>query len=297
MMRMTSIASLLFALVGPGCGAGTNHDASSVTNGVRSFDAKGVIKAIPAGGGALVIAHEEIPGFMPPMTMELKVRDAAETRNLMAGDEVTFQLFSTEETHWIANITRVGKQPVAPPALNPRDAAELKLGDSMPDHELLAESGQPIKLSDYRGKALAFTFIFTRCPISDYCPRMSKNLARAHELMSQPDAPANWHLLSISFDPDYDRPEVLKRYAEAYRDGADRNWTFAAASGETLAKLAPEVDLMLTREAGGNIGHNLRTVVVDPQGRVHRQFDGNEWTGDDLAAAMAEAARVVGERR
>lgn len=292
MTRLVRTVGLLLGLgAAPACGGSKNE--SPVENGVRMFDAKGVIKGVPAGGRALVIAHEEIPGFMPPMTMELKVRDAVETRNLMAGDEITFQLFSSDETHWIANITRVGQQVIAPAAAHPNDAAELAVGDAMPDHELLSEDGQTIKLSDYRGRALAFTFIFTRCPISDYCPRMSKNLARAHALLSAPGGPENWHLLSISFDPDYDRPDVLKRYAEAYREGADHNWTFAAANAETLAKMAPQVDLMLTREASGNIGHNLRTVVVDPRGRVHRQFDGNEWTGDDLAAALTEAAGLT----
>ncbi|TPV95932.1 MAG: redoxin domain-containing protein [Myxococcales bacterium FL481] len=288
-LRWVALAASLQVAASLGC----KQDSARVgaANGVQMYPARGVVREVPADAESLVIAHEKIEGFMPAMTMKLRVRDPAEKRNLLPGDAITFQLFSSAETHWIANIARVGQASVPPPAAHVLDRAELNVGDAMPDHELLSEDGHTIRLSDYRGQALAFTFIFTRCPISDYCPRMSKNLALAHKRLSEAPGVDNWQLLSISFDPDYDRPEVLKAYAEAYREGANNNWTFAAASADTLRKLAPQVDLMLKREAGGGIGHNLRTVVLDPQGRIHRQFDGNEWTGEDLAQAMLEASQ------
>jgi protein SCO1/2 len=163
----------------------------------------------------------------------------------------------------------------------------------LPDYEMSAENGKNIRFSDFRGKALALTFIFTRCPLPDFCPRMGQNFAKARDLMlASSNTTTNWQFLSISFDPDFDKPAVLSAYGNFYRkDNADR-WLFAAAPMKSLKEIAPRLDLMFNREAGGSISHNLRTVVLDPQGRIHRQFDGNEWTPHQLAESLLEAARV-----
>ena len=293
--RLSLILVAASAMSSIACGSSGSSTSTDGQNGVRSFDVRGVVESVPAGGKALVVRHEEIPGFMPAMTMELRLRDPLEARNILANDEITFQLFSTDDTHWIANVTRVGTAAgSANSAQTPSvSEAELAVGDMLPDHSFTSEAGETVRFADFRGKALAFTFIFTRCPIADFCPRMSKNLARARERLIEADTPSNWQFLSISFDPEFDNPQVLKKYADIYREGDATNWLFASASTDTLAKLAPQVDLMFKREQGGSIGHNLRTVVVDPSGKVYRQFDGNEWTGDELAAAVAEAAKLA----
>ncbi len=274
--------------VPPPAAVGTNQTE-------RAFETRGVVRSVPTNGHTLVVRHEEIPGYMPKMTMELNVRDPNELRNLERDDEITFRLVATTNTHWIADIKRVGKAaPDAAPAAtnaNYQLVKELEPGDPLPDYELLAEDGRPIRFADFRGKAVAFTFIFTRCPLPDYCPRMGNNFAAARALiLAQPNAPTNWQFLSISFDPEYDTPAALRSYANAYRhDDADR-WLFAVAPLKVMSKLAPELDLMFAKEAGGSISHNLRTVVLDPQGRIHRQFDGNNWTPESLAAALQQAA-------
>jgi protein SCO1/2 len=171
------------------------------------------------------------------------------------------------------------------------DSLELKPGDQLPDGTLRTETGKIIQLSDFRGQAVAFTFFFTRCPLPDFCPRMNRNFEEARQsLLANPNAPTNWEFLSISFDPDFDRPEVLANYASLYRGDDTRHWLFAAASTSTLTNLAPRLDLMVLRQ-GANISHNLRTVVLDPQGRIARQFDGNSWTPQQLADALLNAAR------
>ena len=166
--------------------------------------------------------------------------------------------------------------------------AEFGRGFDLTDHH-----GQPRTLADFRGKAVAFTFIFSRCPLPDFCPRMGNNFAAARELvLTNTSAPTNWQFISISFDPEYDTPAALRSYARFYRhDNADR-WLFTAAPLKVLATLAPELGLMFAREEGGSFSHNLRTVVLDTKGRIHRQFDGNQWTADALATAMLEAAVV-----
>ena len=169
---------------------------------------------------------------------------------------------------------------------------ELKVGDALPDETLTAEDGRTIRLSDFHGRALAFTFFFTSCPLPDFCPRMNKNFAEARQLLTaDTNAPANWQFLSISFDPTLDRPEVLGGYAGLYRAGDTNRWLFAVGETNALANLAPQLDLHFWRE-GGSISHNLRTVVLDTNGRITHQFDGNDWTAQDLANAIREAAKI-----
>jgi len=257
---------------------------------------RGLVRNIAPDRHKAVIRHEAIPNYMPAMTMEFNVRDTNELSGIAVGDLVRFRLTATEETHWIDRVSKIASTTNFAPAtkaqISPTQIAELKPGDLLPDSELIAESGRTIRFSDFRGKALAFTFIFTRCPLPDYCPRMGNNLAQTRELiLANTHAPTNWQFLSISFDPDFDKPAVLSSYANFYRNGNPDRWLFAAAPMGSLAQLAPRLDLMVNREPGGSISHNLRTVVLDQQGRIYRQFDGNQWTPAQLARALSEAAR------
>ena len=233
------------------------------------------------------------------MTMEFNVRDTNELAGVAVGDTITFRLTATDDTHWIDRIARVAAaatngSATASPGAKVTTIVELKPGDVMPDCELVGEDGRRVRFSDFRGKALAFTFFFTRCPLPDFCPRMGKNFAQARELvLATANAPTNWQFLSISFDPEFDQPAVLASYANFYRAGNADRWLFAAAPTNVLAKLAPRLDLMVNREAGGSISHNLRTVVLDGQGRIRRQFDGNQWTAEELAREVVRASAVA----
>lgn len=241
------------------------------------------------------IQHDAIAGYMPGMTMDFNVRDTNELNGLSAGDEITFRLMVTETNSWIENVHFVAHQiekVTNNEVLIHVASDELEQGDVLPDYELMAESGKRIHFSDFHGKALAFTFFFTRCPLPDYCPRMNRNFEEAREmLLADTNAPANWQLLSISFDPEFDSPEVLANYAGLYRGTNADHWLFAAASTNTLAQLAPRVDLMVMRQSA-TISHNMRTVVLDPNGKIFCQFDGNAWTPEQLADAIKKAARV-----
>ena len=170
--------------------------------------------------------------------------------------------------------------------------SELKQGDLLPDYALTTEDGKQIHFSDFRGKALAFTFFFTRCPLPDYCPRMNNNFEETRKiLLTDTNAPTNWQFLSISFDPEFDTPAVLSNYANVYRGDDANRWLFAAAATNVLADVAQRLDLMVMRQ-GNNISHNLRTVVLDPQGRIYKQFDSNQWTPQQLADAIMQTARL-----
>jgi len=283
------VATLTLASPRLVCSAG----AASATNQVHTT--QGLVREIDLDRHKAVIRHEAIPGYMPAMTMEFNVRDTNELSGIAVGDTVTFRLTVSEETHWIDQLSKVASatnsDSVVKPQITPSQIAELKPGDFLPDYELIGESGKTVRFSEFRGKVVAFTFIFTRCPLPDYCPRMGSNFAKARELMlANTYAPTNWQFLSISFDPDFDKPAVLSSYANFYRKNNADRWLFAAAPISSLVQLAPRLDLMVNREAGGSISHNLRTVVLDPQGRIYRQFDGNQWTPPELAQALVDAA-------
>ncbi len=239
------------------------------------------------------IQHDAIPGFMSAMTMDFNVRATNELNGIAPSDEINFKLVVGENDSWIEDIRFVShriENVTNGVVMVHVPTAELKPGDLLPDYEFTSEDGGKIHFSDFRGQVLAFTFFFTRCPLPDFCPRMSKNFTEARELLSTNfSTPTNWQFLSISFDPDADQPDTLSRYAEYYRENNSDRWLFAAASTNTLAKLAPKLDLMVSRD-GESFSHNLRTVVLDPQGRITRQFDGNQWTPQQLADAMLEAA-------
>ena len=260
----------------------------------QSYDAHGVVRQIATDLHAVTIQHDAIAGYMPAMTMEFPVKNTNELAGISPSDEITFKLVVRENgdriedihfvAHRIENVTN-GVVMIHVPT------AELKAGDLLPDYELTTETGDKIHISDFRGRVLAFTFFFTRCPLPDYCPRMSKDFAETRRLLLKtPNAPTNWQFLSVSFDPEIDQPAVLSSYANYFREGNSDRWLFASVSDQTLADLALKLDLMVVHDEAG-ISHNLRTVVLDPQGRIFRQFDGNEWLPQKLADAMLATAR------
>ena len=268
------------------------------TNLTRSFLARGIVRTLGSDGKTVVVRHEDIPGFMPKMTMEFDVRATNELTGLKPGDAITFSVRATEEESWIENIRPATTNDMAPlpPDQSSSPAAllhvaKMKPGDVLPDTDLLAEDGRAIKLSDFKGRALAFTFIFTRCPLPDFCPRMNQHFNRAREiLLRQTEGPTNWQFLSISFDPGFDKPEVLTRYAYSYRGQNTNRWLFASASSTVMDFMASQLDFRFANE-GGSFVHNLRTVVLDGQRRVYRQFDGNKWKAEELAQAINEASQ------
>jgi protein SCO1 len=270
------------------CGA-LAGDASTI-----SYQGRGVVEKIAPDLQSVTIDHEAIPGYMMAMTMDFPVQNTNELKGVSSGDQIRFTLFVNKNNDWVENIQRTGlTMPVMTNLMQSMSAVdpELKAGDLLPDGILTTEDGQPIHFSDFHGQALAFTFFFTRCPMPNYCPLMNRNFAAARAaILSTSSAPTNWEFLSISFDSENDTPETLKRYASYYRSENSNHWLFAATTTNTLAILAPALDLMVVHQ-GASISHNLRTVVLDPQGRIYRQFDGNQWTPQELAEAVLNAAR------
>jgi protein SCO1/2 len=276
--------------------AGCGQKAPAPTAPSQVFTVKGVIKELEPDGKTAVIRHEAIPNYMQAMTMPFEVRDTNLLQGLKAGDIVSFELDVTPTEGWIQALTKVGSaaaEPAAQAAPKPgmhvsRALAPLDEGDALPDYHFTNEFGESVRLSQFKGQVLAFTFFFTSCPFPDYCPRITSNFSQAaKQLGRMTNAPAHWHLLSISFDPARDTPAKLTTYAQA-ADYDKTHWSFLTGDEDQISALAEQMGENYWREEG-SIGHNLRTVVVDANGQIRKIIPGNKWTVGEFVQDMVEA--------
>ena len=260
------------------------------------YSVTGVVREIGEGGTRVKIRHEAIPGYMVAMTMPFNVRDPREVASVKPGDQVTFRLLVTDEESWIDTVTRVGVAE-APPAFTyeqsriVRDVEPLELGQMMPDYPFTNEFGAPIKLSDYRGQTVGMTFIFTRCPLPDFCPRMLKNFEEVSRRLRDPSVGmTNWHLVTLTIDPLFDTPAVLRGHAERYQYDPKR-WTFLTGAVIDIDAISEQVGLMYRRQAPNALpDHNLRTLLIDAEGRLRKIIVGNTWKPEDFVADLVAVA-------
>ncbi len=302
-MKLILWAGLLaLAVWSGGCSPASEPENSGASSAeaVTNYPARGIVQALRPDGRTVVIKHEDITNYMVAMTMPFVARDTNELKGLKPGEQIEFRLCVTEKDSWIDQLKIVAAATNTPPPTNAAsmirilpNVLELKAGDLLPDYAFTNEVGRVVHLADYRGSALAFTFIFTRCPLPNFCPRISDNFATAQRrLMNTPGAPANWRLLSISFDPEYDTTERLAQYGRRFGQDAT-HWNLANGSFDQIERLSGHFGLYFARDVGvGDQNHNLRTVVVDASGHVQDIFIGNEWTVDELATAITKAAQV-----
>jgi protein SCO1/2 len=286
---------------------GAKTDAGVTHTNRQTFEVKGVVVKVSPGSKEVEIRHEEIPGYMPAMTMPFEVKSANELAGISPGDNVSFRLIVTDTEGWIENIKKLGTTLTNAPALvvgpggaEPpgskirvlRDVEPLNIGDPLPEYHFTNQFGETFSTAQFKGQALAITFIFTRCPFPNFCPFTAHNFADTQQkLLAKSDGPKNWHLLTITFDPAFDTPAILKSYGKRYQYNPAR-WTLATGSLVDILALGEQFGLVTQPEQTGNISHNLRTVVIDAAGRVQKNIVGNSWTSDDLVQEMVKAAGV-----
>jgi protein SCO1/2 len=267
------------------------------TNSVRVFSVKGIVKEIKPSENQIRIEHEKIPDYMDAMTMNFDVKNTNELNGVHIGDYVSFRMMVTTNDAWIDQITRLATTKTAANAPDTfrrvRDVEPLKVGDAMPDYHFTNETGHAVNLGDFKGQAVAITFLFTRCPFPTFCPRMASNFNEAYKkLTNNPTAPTNWHLLTLTFDPSFDTPEVLKSYAKRYTYDPAK-WNYLTGELIDITAITEQFGLMFWRPDPNQvtgISHNLRTVVIDAQGRVQKIFIENTWKVDDLVSEIIKAA-------
>ena len=282
-MINSRIRSLVLLLGSAAALAAAEAPTPNVRPEAREWDATGTVKELRTNDSTMVIAHEAIADYMPAMTMPFNVKDKSELSRVSPGDRIGFKLHVTENESWIDHVTKTGTS--SPESISAAASAPPQKGTRkrhpLLDYKFTNELNQAVSLSDFHGQALAITFFFTRCPIPEYCPRLSKNFQEAsRKLSALPNAPTNWHFLSVTFDPENDTPAVLKGYAGTYHYDPS-HWSFLTGPTNEISELARLSDIKFQRD-GAFFNHDFRTQVVDANGRLQMVFP----IGGDLSDAL-----------
>ncbi len=256
----------------------------------RQYELRGQVLAVDRGRQEITVKHEDIRGFMPGMTMPFRVKDRGELEARSPGELIQATLVVTGNDAYLQRIRKTGDAPLteAPPA----PAMDLlDPGEPVPDEPFVDQAGTSRRLSDWRGKAVAVTFIYTRCPLPDFCPLMDRHFASIQkEVKEDPALNGRVQLVSVSFDPDFDTPKVLSAHAE--RVGADAAmWSLVTGQRDDIDRFASRFGVSVMRDdrTSQEIVHNLRTAVIDPAGRLHRVHTGNEWKPADVLTDLRSA--------
>ena len=243
--------------------------------------------------GEVTLDAEAIPGFMEAMTMPYKLRTPNIVSELHPGDRITATLYVTDTDDMLDQIviTAQGQPDYVPQVQYHVPTA----GEQVPDFKFLNQSGKRISIGEFKSKVLLVTFIYTRCPLPDYCVRMSQNFAKIDKaLAADPALYAKTHLLSVSFDPDYDTPAVLRSYGGAYTGNYTQekfaHWDFAAPSKTDQESVDKFFDVGVTPEKDKTITHSLSTVVIGPDGKVFRWYPTNDWTPEQVLSDLKQLA-------
>lgn len=250
----------------------------------QEYNLRGEVVGVDKDRQQVIIAHEAIEGYMDAMTMPFKVKDEWAMSSLAPGKRVQATLVVQGDRSWIEKLIiyegKASKNTAI--AFTPP-----KPGAKIPDFELLNQDGERIHISQYQGHPLLLTFIYTRCPLPDYCPLMSFNFSAIdRRIKSLPPSERIPHLLSISFDYDFDTPSVLRKYAQRYMNPLDfQNWEFATGSADQIKKITGYFGLILRKE-NNQIVHSLVTALVDPDGKLVHLYLHNDWKPEDVLARL-----------
>ena len=255
----------------------------------KQYEVKGQILGIKTSEREVLIKHGDIVGFMPGMTMPFKVIDPALLEGKAAGDLVTATLVVGETDAHLSTLTKTGSAPMDVPAAAPVMSGFelLKTGEDVPNPMLIDQDGKPRPIASLKGHRVALTFMYTRCPMPTFCPMMDRNFAELQGQLKKAPELSDVRLLSVSFDPQFDTPPVLKNHAEKF-DADPAVWSFVTGDRDEVQKLAMRFGLGLERDQKNpiEISHTLRTVVIDPQGRLVKVITGNSWKAADLLADL-----------
>ncbi len=291
-----SLILLVFGLtVLQGCQSGNTGDDEHPTptpSDSATYQLRGIVVTSDAAKGVVTIDTEAIPGLMGAMTMPYKLAQPGVATELHPGDHITARLRISSSASVLDQIDVTAQ---AKPDYKPDKLYNVPTpGQAVPDFKFLNQAGKTIAIDQFRGKALLVTFIYTRCPLPDYCIRMSRNFAGIqHQLAADPELYNKTHLLSVSFDPAHDTPKVLRSYGAAYAGaGAFSHWDFAAPSSTDLDAVDQFFDVGVSPGADSTLTHSLSTALIAPSGKIFRWYPSNDWAPsavvDDIKQAVAQ---------
>lgn len=267
--------------------------AAASCSSAKTYEMRGQILGINRDKLEILVKHDEIPGLMSAMTMPWKVQNANMLDTLGPGDLITSEIVVDNNQGVITRITKIGTAKPDTPAGGPAKSGVQYLapGDRVPNQTFVDQNGHSRNFDAIRsGRALAVTFIYTKCPIPTFCPAMDRAFAQAQALIKEKDLKAKAGLLSVSFDPKNDTPAVLKQHAQKL--GADPDvWTFATGDREEIDRFATSLLLTLVRGQAPNpdeIGHTLRTTIVARDGTIAKSYSGADWTPAELVSDLEQ---------
>jgi protein SCO1/2 len=286
---LCSFSLLIFGLIVSACRSTSTSTSTSkspeASKEAKKFEVKGKVVSANQEKHEVTIAHEDIKGFMEAMTMPFTLLDDWVYPELKPGAQIQATLVVDQGRTWLEN-------PVVSNVVDPNlvsrseeSGVEPAAGTETPNFALVNQDGRKISFKQYRGKALIMTFIYTRCPLPDYCPLMTKNFETINrELQNKPALRDKTRLLSVTLDPGYDKPKVLREYG-ARSIGSDKDgfkrWAFATGSPEQIKSVAQFFGLNYWQE-NNQIIHGLRTAIITPDGKVAKVYPRNDWKPEDV---------------
>jgi len=260
-------SAVLLALLAPAC--------------ATVYETRGLVLRVDPESSTLMVSHDSIPGYMDAMVMPFAVRDRGALRDIHPGDVVAFRLrpkAGGTEIDRLRHLSAAGADSGL--TMTPATPALVKVGEVVPDFSLTDQNGAAVSLSSLRGQVVAVTFIYSRCPLPDYCPRMVVNLAAVRDRFRE-RLGKDLSLLTVTFDPKYDTPEVLRRFATRY-GGNVPGWRFLTGSPEAIASVCASFGIEYWPDQG-LITHTLQTAVIDREGRLRASVEGRGFSARQIA--------------
>lgn len=267
--------------------------AATVSAAPKNYTVNGLLLAADRSRRTISVSCKEIPGYMDAMVMSFSVADSTLPDGLRPGMTIEFTLVVDGNSSFARNVRIL---PFESLELDPTEARRLKLmedatrdgkpnadvisvGDPVPDFHLTDQDRHPVSLAELAGKVVALTFIYTRCPLPDYCVRLSNNFGLlekrfknrlGHDLI----------LLTVVIDPAHDQPDLLSSYAQTWKADS-RSWHFLTGSAAEVQQLCRRFDMRYYPDEALFV-HSFHTIVIDRGGRLAANIEGNNFTAQQL---------------
>jgi protein SCO1 len=268
----------------------------------KTYSASGIVLAVDRAHLSLQVSCQAIPGYMDAMVMTIPIRETAALDGLRTGTLIDFVLAVIGDKVYAEKVRihvyeNTAQEPMQARQLEILDAAisdpsrvapALPIGQPVPDFRLINQRQEKIKLSDFAGKVIALTFIYTKCPLPNFCFRMSNNFGVLHRRFAKRMG-KDLVLMTVSFDPIYDQPEVLAEYARTFSKD-QTGWHFLAGDLTEVRRLARCFGLNAWQDEG-LLTHSLHTVIIGRDGRLLANLEGNDYTARELGDLVESVLR------
>lgn len=295
--RIVACAAACAVALAWGCGRASNEAppaaASADSGGERSFPLTGEVISVNAGKKVLVVRHNEVVGYMPAMTMEFPVSagDAAAARpgeriraTLVVGRGGDVRLESIWPDDKVAqDSVGQGALMLHQDTIAKGKQAYREVGDAAPEFVLFDQNARVVDSARFRGKQVMLNFIYSRCPVANMCPLSTTKMMATQKLARKAGVP-NIEFVSITLDPAYDTPGVLREYADA-RGIDTSNFSFLTGPEPAIRDLLTQFGVIAVFN-GGILNHTLATLLIDEKGRISWRADGSEWEPREFVERM-----------